>query len=116
MRMNRKSQFYLFAAIVLIVSSFVIYSSSSTLSAREVDEFKTYLDNYLYEARVVMNNAIYNNLNVSTTLSNFTEHFISYARNKDLDIGIAFIYSENSKLHIVNYLNQPLLISSIGLA
>ena len=36
-------------------------------------------------------------------------------KNKDTDIGVVFIYTYDNKMFIDNYLNDPVLISSLGL-
>ena len=45
----------------------------------QLESFKNYRDNYLYESRVVINNAVYYNKNISPELKNFTVAFIDYA-------------------------------------
>ena len=109
--MKNKSQFYMFGAIVLVSLVFVIVSNNSVISMSSVQDTK----NYKYEAKVVINNALYANKNVSYELRNYTESFITYGENKNLDFDIMYIYSNNNNLYIVNYLNQSVLVTSLGL-
>ena len=74
--MKNKSQFYMFGAIVLVSLVFVIVSNNSVISMSSVQDTKNYLNNYKYEAKVVINNALYANKNVSYELRNYTESFI----------------------------------------
>ncbi len=113
--MKNKSQFYMFGAIVLVSLVFVIVSNNSVISMSSVQDTKNYLNNYKYEAKVVINNALYANKNVSYELRNYTESFITYGENKNLDFDIMYIYSNNNNLYIVNYLNQSVLVTSLGL-
>ena len=113
--MNNKSQFYMFAAIILVTLVFVIVSNSSIISTSKIQETKNYLNNYKHEAKIVINNALYANKNISYELRNFTESFISYGEYKNLDFDIMYIYSNNNNLYIVNYLNQSVLVTSLGI-
>ena len=96
--MKNKSQFYMFGAIVLVSLVFVIVSNNSVISMSSVQDTKNYLNNYKYEAKVVINNALYANKNVSYELRNYTESFITYGENKNLDFDIMYIYSNNNNL------------------
>ena len=113
--MNKRAQFYMFAAIILISFVFVIVSNNSNISKTNTKKYQTYLDNYKEEAIIVINNAVYENKNISYELRNYTEYFISYATGKDLDIGLTYLYSNNNYIYIVNYLNYPVLINPFGI-
>ena len=109
--MKNKAQFYLFAGIILTSLVFLIVSNSKILDSQNFKKSEDLLDNYKYEAGIVMNNAIYANKNITTQLSNFTSRFIDFGKSKNLDIQILYLYSYEYNVYIVNYLNQPVLIS-----
>jgi hypothetical protein len=94
----------------------MIYSTKSGLSTDKLAGLKSQLDNYEYESNIVMNYAIRNNQNISSALSNFTLEFIDYAKEKDLWLGILYLYSYKGNIHIVNYLNEPVYITTSGIA
>jgi len=114
-KLNNKAQFYFFAAIILISFVFAIASSNPKISKTNIENYQNYLDNYKQEAYIVINNAVYENKNISYELRNYTEYFISYADSKALDISLIYMYSNSGYIHIVNYLNQPVLINPSGI-
>lgn len=109
--MNNKSQFYLFAAIILTSLVFLIVSNSKIVDSQNFKKSEDLFENYKYEATIVVNNAIYANKNITKELSNFTEHFIEFGDSRNIDIKILALYSYQDNIYIVNYLNQPVLIS-----
>ncbi len=110
--LKRKAQFYAFAGIILIFSVFLIVSSRPSIVITDFQEYQSYLDNYLYEGRNVMNNAILNNYNITTVLVNYTKYFIEYTNKKDLSMSLGAFYSKDNKIYIVNYLKDSLLINT----
>jgi len=112
--MNKKSQFYAFAAIVLIAGFLAVVTNKSTISFEKVDNIAALKQNYVHESNIIINNAVYQNKNISTQLRQFTEEFIEYAKNKNINLGIIFLYSQHDKVYIVNYLKEPVLIKSVG--
>jgi hypothetical protein len=112
--MAKKSQFYVLTAVLLIIASFMIVANNNAIRVKTSDVSKGFLENYMYESTIVMNNAFYYNSNVSEALRNYTESFIDYAQKKNQKLGIAFLFSEDEQIHIVNYLKEPVLIISSG--
>jgi hypothetical protein len=110
--MNRKSQFYMFAALIFISTLFFGIASISQIRIREKEDFQNYRDNYLYEARIVINNAVREHHNISAQLRDYTEAFIRYGDERNLELGIVYIYSRNQTMYIVNYLKETILIST----
>ncbi len=108
----KKSQFYMFAAVLLILAVFLIVMNKPYVNISRLEDLQAFLDNYVYEAHIVLNNAVFYNKNASEALMNATEEFIEYAEAKNLELGIATIFSMNGKVGIVNYINEPLLIKT----
>lgn len=113
-KLNKKSQLYFFAAVILIGLVFLIVSSQPSFSSRNNKNLKNLFDNYKYEAEIIIDNALYEDKNISYELRNYTEQFIAYAKNKDMDIGILYLYSYQNYTYIVNYLNQEVLVNPIA--
>lgn len=113
--MNKKSQFYFFAAVVLIGLVFLVISSQPSITSKNNQNLQNLFENYNYEANVIINNALYENKNISSELRNYTSRFISYAKNKDINLGILYLYSYQNNTYIVNYLKEPVLIISLDL-
>ena len=104
----------MFAAIIFITTIFFMFTNKSGITISEIEASETYLDNYVYEAKTVINNARKYNLNVSYQLSELTEEFLSYSKDKGLNLGIIYLFSEDYKIHIVNYLNEPVSLLDLG--
>lgn len=111
---GKKSQYYIFGGIILISAVFLIISSSSSISLSKQEDSEAILDNYIYEAKIVIDNSIMKNLNTSEALANYTEKFIEYGESRNLKLGIAYMFSEDGNIHIRNYLDGPVNIVSEG--
>ncbi|MBN1502983.1 hypothetical protein JW930_05555 [Candidatus Woesearchaeota archaeon] len=104
--MTKKSQFYLFAIVLLC--SYLFMSLTGRLTLRQVDrDFEDLYNNYIYEGIRVINSAEYHGVDVSERYDNFTLDFINYALQKNIDLGILYMIVIDNKIRIVNYLNEP---------
>ncbi len=101
----------MFASIILISAVFVIVANKSSIAVEQFEDFTTYRENYIHEAQIVLNNAIYDNKNLSAELISFTEEFISYTETKNQDVGIVYLYSFDNNIYVGNYLNEPIIIN-----
>ena len=110
---NKKSQFYMFGAVILISYVFFIVANKSSISTSEVENLEIYLDNYVYEAKIVINNAIYSNENISQELNNYTESYITYAESKNIDVGIVSLYSNDNQIFVANYLKDSITVNTL---
>ena len=111
--MKEKSQFYIFASIILLSYVFIVLANKSSIRLSEFDDYNTLLDNYVYEGNNIINNAIYSNKNISNELNKYTENFFSFVQLKNMDIKLVSMYSRNNKIYAINYLNDPVIISGI---
>ena len=112
---HKKAQYYMFASVILISYVFFIVANKSSIDTTEVENLEIYLDNYVYEAKIVINNAIYENKNISQELNNFTESYITYAESKNMDLGIVSLYSDNNQIFTANYLDDDITINGLSL-
>jgi len=100
----------MFAAILFISAVFVIVTNKSSISLRNFEKSDEYLDNYVYEAKMVMNNARYHDSDVQEALKNLTEAYMEYAESKNVDVGVLYIFTEDGRMYFGNYLKEPVLI------
>ena len=110
---NKKSQFYMFGAVILISYVFFIVANKSSISTSEVENLEIYLNNYVYEAKIVINNAIYSNENISQELNNYTESYITYAESKNIGVGIVSLYSNDNQIFVANYLKDSIMVNAL---
>ena len=102
----------MFAAIILISFVFAIVSNKSKFNSTKTKNIKTYLANYKHEAKIIIDNAVYENKNISYELRNFTEKYIVYGESKNIDIDILYLYTHENYLYIVNYMPQSIKLVS----
>ncbi len=113
-RNNKKGQFYILTAIIFCSVMFVLLYSRQP--AQEVNsEFSLLYNNYIYEAPIAINNALYENKDISSNFENFTLNFISFAKEKNIDFKVFYILIHDGKTELVNYLNAPVNITSSNL-
>ena len=110
---HKKSQYYMFAAVILISYVFFIIANKSTIDTSEVENLENYLDNYVYEAKIVINNAVRDNKNISSELNNYTESYITYAESKNIGLGIVSLYSNDNEIFIANYLKDSITVNAL---
>lgn len=121
----KKSQLYLLAGIILVLSLFLIISSSNLIIKKDFDN--SILDNYYYEGLIIFDNALLHNLNITDSLINYTNNFFDYLKKKNTKINLLIIYSYqnyynndldtfrdklSNKIVLINYLNDTILIRS----
>ena len=103
----------MFAAVILISYVFFIVANKSSIDTSEIENLENYLDNYVYEAKIVINNAIYSNKNISYELNNLTKSYITFAESKNIDIGIVSLYSNDDQIFIANFLKDSIMVNAL---
>ncbi len=104
---GKRGQFYLVAAIIIIL---ILYSLSTRVNViREQPRFTDFnriADNYLSEVTKIVNYGIYTKIAdiQASLIAPFTANFIAYARTRDPNIGLVYVYGDNSKTVIENHL------------
>jgi hypothetical protein len=103
---SRRGQFYIFASVLFVSMVFFMLANTISLESKE-DNFRDAYENYVFEAKQVINNAVHNGQNVSDQFNNFTLDYIRYARIRNIDVGILYVLAQDGQVRIVNYLNSP---------
>lgn len=104
--MNNRGQLYILAIIILalVIFSIAMEYNKIVTKSEEMD-FEQLSKNYITEAQKVINEAIENEDDVSEELSEFTNAFILYAKTKDPNIGMLYMFGNGSGLYMENYLS-----------
>lgn len=100
---NRKAQFYLFTAIVLIAYAFSI-ARTEPLVQEETDAFKELYENFITESPMVINNALYQQANVSEKFEAFASAYADYARTRQPNFRLAYILRSEGNMLVGNRL------------
>lgn len=109
--MNNKGQYYLFVAIILCLTSYgLIYTSVNAKD--KPNTFDDITQNYLNEAKNVINNGIYNEEDLFLHFDNFTNKFISFSKTKAINFQLLYLLKSDNQIRVVNYLDQSVLLNS----
>lgn len=120
--MHKKSQFYIFTAMILLVVLFSLQASlpseQSKQSSQRTSKLNVLKDNFEKEAPVAVNSAIFAQVNVSEQWESFAWSFFSYAKTQDKDFEMlsVFVYFDEDErwLRIDNLLEREASISTAG--
>lgn len=94
--MNKRGQFFILAAIILMLAIFVLVTKVNTYEEKMLlEDFPELSDNYKTEASRVVNDALLSGQNPTANggaLQKFTEEYVSYAKTIDPRLGIVYAY------------------------
>lgn len=102
---NKKAQFYIITAIVLIATVF-LYSSTQTETPKQQNIFHEMSENYFNEAPYVLNSALLTSENMNEKMENFTRSFINYAKSRNIEMGIIYLYSIDNIITMGNFMEE----------
>lgn len=112
-RMNKKSQFYILTVIILSVIVFLISEVPARTEKTSTDHHSLY-ENFVSEAPKVINNAVYEDRNVSDDIDKFSDDFIYYAGTKNINLSLFYILVYNEDIIISNRLGREANITAEG--
>ncbi len=104
--LGKRGQFYLIAAIIIVL---ILYSLAVRVNVFQEQprftDFNRIAGNYINEVAGVVNHGVYTRLNsidIQNLVSEFTQRFLQYARTRDPNIGLVYVYADDSKTIIEN--------------
>ena len=104
---NKKGQFYIIISVIFAVAIFGITSTPNTIrEAILFEDFEDLSNNYIHESEYVINYALQNKTDVETSLDNFSKKYIDYAKQRNPNIQLLYIYSNGSEISLVNHFNS----------
>jgi|SRR3989338_3352765 len=106
--MNKKAQFYIIAAItlVLIISGFASVKTYA-IAKPEPRKIKDISAELTEEGSRIIDYGIYNKKNITSLISNFTDmEFAPYFLKKTENTSIVFIYGNKTELYSVQYIQD----------
>lgn len=102
--MQKKSQFYLImAAVIIVVITGLISIVNYAVVKPEPVQFYDLSKQLENEVNRVIDYGTYNSVDVPTYVDKFVAEFIKYAQEKDPNIGLIYIYGNENYLTVVNY-------------
>lgn len=104
---GRKGQFYILIALLLISYAFML-SRQDTPIRRPEDSFKRLHEGYINEGLVVVNNAVYEDANVSARLESFTDSYMAFARSTEPGFRLVYLLKEGNSLALGNRMDSEI--------
>ncbi len=106
--MAKRGQFYILAAVILCIVIFGITVTVNKIDQEvEATDFIGLAQNYVLETPELINYAIYEEEDPSELLIDFTDDFVNYARKRNPNLGLLYVYKdEEGEVKIVNYLQE----------
>lgn len=108
----KKAQFYIFTAILLSAYVFMIYANSIVMADKPSTTFTDLNNNFVIEGPKVVNNAIYNKIDVETQFEDFVAKFIDYTKTRNINFGIFYMLINNKEIFMVNNLDDDIIITT----
>lgn len=108
---SKKGQFYILTAIIFCSVMFTLLYNRQPIP-KVNPEFENLYNNYIHEAPIVINNALYENKNLSSSFQNYTSNFMAFAKEKNINFKVFYVLVYDNKIELVNYLNAPINIES----
>lgn len=107
---SKKGQFYIFAAILLVVYAMTLALPGTSKQAQS--SFERLHENYIFEAPKVVNSAIYNRTNPTARLANFSEEYSQYARSIDPSFQFVYAFAYEGNTFIGSKFREEINIST----
>src|SRR3989338_6373053 len=109
--MNKRGQFFLIFAAVMIMVLFTIVAQYNSIRIQvALEDFDELSDQYSEEQPKVINAAIYEGENPADEVLSFTEDYLQYARQREPTFGVLYTYRDDrGTVHLVNTLNDAVL-------
>jgi hypothetical protein len=110
---NRKSQFYIFTAIILIAYSTLLLSPENVVPEAS-GAFKSVYDNFRFESDAVLNNALFEQADVNQEYDRFLDSFISYTKMKKVGTEIFSVLEQGDYVYFSNKMTNPVHIINLN--
>jgi hypothetical protein len=113
---TKKAQFYILIALLLIVAAFSVTKQDVPIR-KPADSFLLLHEGFVKEGVHVINNAVYNDANISSNFANFTNAYVDFAKSSDPSFELAYFLKYGDKLSVGNRFdsNLNITVGSTGL-
>ncbi len=101
----KKGQIYIFTALILIAIAFGVTTGRAMVKPLS-PTFSQLHETFMSEATIAINNAVYEDKNVTKQLEDFTRTFSHYAKTKDPQFKFLYILAYHDKMTIHNRLGK----------
>jgi len=109
-RSNKKSQYYLIAAVMIV--TILLGASIVTnyaVTREEPVKFYDLSEELKQESSRIIDYGIYNEKDIAPLIEDFAQnYFITYAEQKEKDVDFVFIYGNKGEIKTINYIEKNL--------
>ncbi len=109
--MNKKGQYYILIALILIAFAFATARSVTPEPAR-TNTLQELADNFKSESSVVINNALLENKNTTHAVLTYAETYKAYVQTRSPQARFTYVLETDGQMTVVNYLDTPLTITT----
>jgi hypothetical protein len=88
-KFNKRAQFFIFAAVVLCLLIYALFAMRTESYYVESSNFEIMHKNFILEAEEVINNAVYEEKNLTYEFEDFVRTYLDFA-SKELNVSIFF--------------------------
>ncbi|MBD3313393.1 hypothetical protein GF345_03040 [Candidatus Woesearchaeota archaeon] len=108
---GKRSQLYLLTAIFLLLLVFLMMQLPARTEPGTGEAFSVY-NNYISEAPVVINSALFSQRNITEDMDEFTEDFIIHAYTKNINLSILYIIGHDDFIAVSNRMSRSVNITT----
>lgn len=106
---DKKAQFFIFTAILLIAYSTLMLQSNKVIPEPS-ENFRDVYDNFVYESDKAVNNAVFEQEDIQEEYDRFLDNFKNYAEMKKLRMEIFALVAEGENIYYFNKMETPVTI------
>jgi hypothetical protein len=111
--MNKKAQFYILTALILILIAFGLVQSTKTVQQAK-STFTETTENLARESAIAINQAIYSQEDTDTAYLKFFRNFMTYSRTKDTQFKALYALKQGKTIIIQNEIGETVTIKEKG--
>lgn len=111
--MNKRGQFYIIGALLLIVYIFIIVPKP-TITGPQITAFERLHENYMTDVPVTVNRAVLSAGNSTGSVADYSASYWEYGRTVDPGFGFIAAYKDDTDLWVGNYLDRSVEVTLSG--
>ena len=106
----KKGQFYILIALLLISYAFTL-TRQDVPTQKPSDSFRLLHEGYSSEGTHIINNAVYEDANITARFANFTNGYLAFARSSEPSFTLAYLLRVGDQLTVGNRLDAALNVT-----
>lgn len=114
MVMNKKGQVYILAAIIITFLIYLLFSETNVIHETVIqDDFESLSQNYEIEGAKFVNALLGKEpSDIADEFSDFSSVFTSYAKTKNPEFSLIYLFSYENEVYVGNYLDEDVQVNN----